>query len=146
MKTTSTVLGAALAAALVVSCGGQNAQSSANTAQNPAPPGVPERMGVTSAQNGFDQKTVDLMADALCDHAEQCNEIGPGRNYATRAACDAQSGVRASNELNATSCPRGVDQSAVRQCIAAIGNEPCSTWLESLSRTPACRTDALCVK
>lgn len=145
MKTLSTVLGAPLAAALVVACASHAAQSNPNTAQSPAPSAEPPP-GVTAAQNGFDQKTIDLIADARCDRAEMCNEIGPGRKYATRAECDQLSGSGTSDELNATSCPRGIDESAVSQCVTAIDQQRCSTPLETLSRLANCRTDALCVK
>ena len=145
MQTTSSVVAVSLSAALVVACGGQGAQSNRNVAQYPAP-GVELPTGVTSAQNGMDQKTVDGITDARCDRAERCNDIGPGLKYATRVACDQHAGASTLNDLNATSCPRGYDQDAVNRCMNAINNETCSTPVDSLIAIADCRTDALCMK
>lgn len=145
MKTTSTVLGASFAAVLVLGCGGGKAQSNPNTAQNPVP-GSETPSGVTAAQNGVDQKMVERMAAARCDHEQKCNNIGPGQKYASVDACKQQLTTSTANDLNASSCPRGIDQDALNRCMNAIGNEQCSLSIDTLSRIADCRTDALCMK
>lgn len=145
MKTTSTVLSAAFVAAVLVACGGQNTQSNPNTAQNPVPGSAPPS-GVTSAQNSADQKTVDRIADARCAHDQKCNNVGQGQKFASLDVCKQQRSSDTSNDLNATNCPRGLDQDAINRCMNAIQNEPCSTSLDTLSRVVDCRTDALCMK
>jgi hypothetical protein len=145
MKTTSTVLGAALTVALVVACGSQNAESYPNATGNSALGSEPG-LGVTSAQKGFDPKTIDLIADARCDRAEECSEIGAGRKYATRAVCDQLILPRTSSELSSTSCAHGVDHDAVSRCVTAINRERCATHLETVSRIVDCRADRLCTR
>lgn len=145
MNTTSTVSVALFGAVLLLACGGENKQSNPSTAQNPVPGSAPP-MGVTAAQNGVDQKTVDKIADARCDHEQKCNNIGQGQKYASRDVCKQQLSSSTSSDLNATSCPRGLDQDAVNRCMNAISNEQCSVSLDTLSRMADCRTDALCMK
>lgn len=144
MTTTSNVLGAALAAALVVACGSKATQFRPNTAQDRLP--NDRARGVTEAQGGADQRTVDLIADARCDRAEECDEIGAGRRYSTRASCDMQNETRASRELDTASCARGADRGAVSRCVAAINRQECSTFMQTLSRIPDCRTELLCTR
>lgn len=145
MKTTSTVLSASVAAVLLLACGGQSSQNAPNAAQNAVPGSAPP-MGVTAAQNGVDQKTVERLADARCDHEQKCNNIGQGQKYASRDVCKQQLVSSTSTDLNAQSCPRGLDQDALNRCMNAISNEQCSVSIDTLSRMADCRTDALCMK
>jgi hypothetical protein len=54
--------------------------------------------------------------------------------------------IRAStmNDLNADSCPRGIDRAQLDVCLTAIDNEMCNQPLDTLSRVDKCRTSALC--
>jgi hypothetical protein len=143
MKTTSSVVGVCLVGALAIACGGQGAQCAPGVAQNAVPGGEP-LPGVTSAQKGVDQKSIDLITDARCDRSERCDEIGPGLKYATRVACDQQAGSSTANDLSATRCPHGLDKDAVTRCTSAINTEMCSTPLDMLIAIADCRTDVLC--
>jgi hypothetical protein len=144
MKTASTVLAASLVAGLVVACGAE--QKGAGTAQNPVPGSEPPQ-GVTSAQNAVDQKTVERIADARCDHEQKCNNIGQGQKYGSRDDCKKDMTSSTSGELNATSCPKGLDQDALNRCLGAINNETCSAVsLDMLARIADCRTGSICMK
>jgi hypothetical protein len=145
MKTTSTVLVASSALALVLACGGQSAQTATAVAQNPAS-GNESTPGVTSAQNGVDLKTIERIADQRCAHEQRCNEIGPGQKYASRDACKEQLVSSTSIDLRATSCPRGFDQDALNRCMTAFDDQPCTLSSDSLATIADCRTDALCMK
>ena len=59
--------------------------------------------GVTAAQNAVDQKTVERIADARCDHEQKCNNVGKGQTYASREECKQKLVSDTSNDLNATS-------------------------------------------
>jgi hypothetical protein len=144
MKNTSTVFVASFAFGLLVACAGQSPQTATAVAQNPAS-GDESTPGVTSAQNGVDLKTVERIADERCGHEQRCNNIGPGQKYASRDACKRQLVSRTSIDLNATSCPRGLDPDALNRCMNALENEPCTASVDTLARIDDCRTDALCM-
>jgi Family of unknown function (DUF6184) len=142
MKTTSTVMSASWVAVLLFACGGQNAQSNPNAAV----PGTEPPSGVTAAQNTADQQTIERLADVRCAHEQKCNNVGKGQKYASLDVCKQQLASDTSNDLNATSCPRGLDQDALNRCMSAVDKEPCSVSLDTLTRLVDCRTGALCMK
>jgi hypothetical protein len=143
MKTTSTVVVASFGVGLLVSCGGQASQ---NPPSGPtAVPGTEVPPGVTAAQNTADQKAVDRIADARCDHEQRCNNIGQGQKYASRDECKHKLSSDTSNDLNAANCPKGLDQDALNRCVNAINNETCSVSIDTLSRMADCRTGAICM-
>ena len=119
---------------------GQNANAPTPVAGSEPP------SDVTEAQNRADQSVVAKLAAARCDHEQKCNNIGQGQKYTSREMCKQQLASSTSNDLNATSCPRGLDQDAVNRCMNAISNEQCSVSIDTLSRMADCRTDALCMK
>ena len=138
IKITSTLLGTSCVAALLFACGAQNAQN--------AVPGTEPPSGVTEAQNNADQKTVQRIADARCAHEQKCKNIGTGQKYASLDVCKQQLVSDTTGSLNATKCPRGLDQDALNKCMNAIDKEPCSVSVDMLSRVFDCRADALCMK
>ena len=145
MKTTSTVCAASFAFGLLVACGGQSSQNPPSSAPN-AVPGSAVPSGVTAAQNTIDQKSVDRIAEARCDHEQKCNNIGQGQKYGSREDCKQKLATDTSSDLNATNCPRGLDQDALNRCVNAINNEQCSVSLDTLSRMADCRSGAICMK
>ena len=145
MKTTSAVFAASFVLGLLAACGCQSSQKGPGTAQNPVP-GSETPTGVTAAQNVVDQKTVERIADARCGHEQRCNNIGAGQKYASRDECQQKLVSDTSNDLNATNCPRGLDQDALNRCMNAMDNEPCSLSIDTLARIADCRTGAICMK
>ena len=145
MKTTSTVFATSFAFGLLVACGGQSSQTPSGQAPN-AVPGSAVPPGVTAAQNTVDQKSVERIAEARCDHEQKCNNIGQGQKFASREDCKQKLMTDASGDLNATNCPRGLDQDALNRCVNAINNEQCSVSIDTLSRMADCRTGAICMK
>jgi Family of unknown function (DUF6184) len=145
MQTTSTVFATSFAFGFLVACGGQSSQNPPSAAPN-AVPGSAIPSGVTAAQNAVDQKSVERIADARCDHEQKCNGIGQGQTYASREDCKQKLVSDTSNDLNATSCPHGLDQDALNRCVNAISNEQCSVSLDTLSRMADCRSGVICMK
>jgi len=135
---TSTLFVASFAFGLVVACGGSQNQT--------AVPGTEVPPGVTEKQNTVDQKSVERIADARCDHEQKCNNIGKGQKYESRDDCKHKLASDTSKDLNATSCPKGLDQDALNRCVNAINDEQCSVSLDTLSRMADCRTGAICMK
>jgi hypothetical protein len=126
-------------AGFLAACGGAN--------QGPAIAGTPaSQTSVTSAQNKDDAAVVERLAGARCDQEEECNNVGAGAKYASRAVCMDQLRGSIGNDLNAYNCPAGLAIDAVDRCTAAIKSEECSHPFDTLTRYDKCRTGALCMK
>jgi hypothetical protein len=126
---------------LVVACGGANE----GTVNGPPSPPPPER-GVTSAQTHSDATTVDRLVRARCNREQACNNVGTGQKFASRDACVADIRASTAADLNATDCPRGLDQGNVDRCLAAIENEKCDHPLDTITRVGDCQSYHLCMK
>jgi hypothetical protein len=118
---------------LLVSCGGAN----------PGP--VAAGTGATNAQRS-DSAIVGKLATARCDREQSCNNVGAGQKYATRDVCMDQMRGSLANDLNASECPRGIDEAQLDMCMTSIRGEECSHPLDTISRMDKCRTGALCLK
>ena len=129
-----TMCGIALAGTgLLIACGGTK------------PEPVVSGTGVTSAQT-VDSAVVSKLSAARCDREQSCKNVGPGQNYVSRDVCLDQMRGSLANDLNAYDCPRGIDESQLDRCMAAIRSEECSHPLDTISRMEKCRTGALCMK
>lgn len=127
-----------VAAALLAACGGPQHGSAVSDTDD-------KRSGATDAQKGADLKVVELLSSARCDQEDGCKNIGPGAKYAGRDVCLDQMRGSIGNDLNAYSCPRGLDSAGVDRCMAAIKSEECSHPFQTLSRYDTCRNGALCM-
>lgn len=85
------------------------------------------------------------IASARCEHESLCGEVGPGRTYATSAACVAEFAKSASGDLSAHPCPAGIDSTQVAGCTRLLAAETCHP-LSTLSRMYTCRPANLCVR
>lgn len=144
MKTTRAILTftavAGLLAGIVAGCAHHE-----TTARAPVP-GTEAPSGVTSQQNAADQRVVEQLAGARCDHEQTCNNVGTGQKYASRDACLQKVRASTASDLNAYACPRGIDASGLNHCLAAIRAEQCGFSLDTLARENDCRSGALCMK
>jgi hypothetical protein len=118
---------------LLIACGGTN------------PEPVVSGTGVTSAQTA-DSAVVSKLSAARCDREQSCKNVGPNQKYVSRDVCLDQMRGSLANDLNAYECPRGIDESQLERCMAAIRSEECSHPLDTISRMEKCRTGALCLK
>jgi hypothetical protein len=144
MTTTTTIALAFFATSAVLACAEQT-RTSTPTARTPVAGSEPP-VGVVEAQNEADRRVVDRIATARCDHEEQCDRVGQGKKYATRDVCQTQLHSDTMKDLNAQSCPKGIDQSAVDHCLGAIQAQPCSSLLGTLTQMTDCRVGSMCMK
>jgi hypothetical protein len=128
---------------LVLACGGANEGTITGP---PSPPATPVQPGVTNAQNAADSSTVTRLASARCDREQSCNNIGAGQKYVSREACVDDIRASSAADLNATSCPRGLDQDMVDRCLSAIKSEKCDHPLDTITRIGDCQSYHLCIK
>ena len=84
------------------------------------------------------------IAHALCNQRQRCREIGPSQRWETHPACMSDVLGRRAGALDAESCPGGIDEAELAECIRAIEDEDCGDLTESLERVVACRTSDIC--
>jgi hypothetical protein len=93
-----------------------------------------------------DTAVVDRLSNARCDREAACDNVGDGKKYASRRVCLDKMHGGIANDINSYQCPRGVDATAVSQCLTAMGNEECGAHpMEAITRMDKCRSGAMCM-
>lgn len=88
---------------------------------------------------------VRRIADARCDRAAACDDVGTGRKWANRDACLREMSRDARSTLDDKSCERnGIDESRLNTCIKDIRSERCGNPFDSIERGASCRRAELC--
>jgi hypothetical protein len=94
-----------------------------------------------------DTAVVDRLSSARCDREAACDNVGDGKKYASQQVCMDKMRGGIANDINSYQCPRGIDGTAVQECLAAIGNEECGAHpIEAITRMDRCRSGAMCMK
>lgn len=97
-------------------------------------------------QGVADRDVVGRLAEVRCEREESCNNIGPGAEYVSQDNCMDTVRGRMGKDLNAYSCPGGLDRAGIDRCARAIHGEKCGNPFDTLSRENTCRAGALCIK
>jgi hypothetical protein len=82
------------------------------------------------------------IATARCDHELVCQRIGPSHKYKTREQCVAAVQKDNGGNFTAQSCPNGVSQLGLTDCVRAIRQEACDG--RSIERKNACLAEKFC--
>src|SRR6185436_7706440 len=80
-------------------------------------PVTPEIRQITGAEAMWS------IANARCDHELVCQHIGPSAKYKSREQCVAAIEKDKGSQFNAQSCPDGVSDMGLRDCLRAIHDE-----------------------
>ncbi len=83
------------------------------------------------------------VAVARCRHEAECDNVGPGRRYATPDACVTELTHSAATDLAPRTCPSGIDNGRLTRCAVQFQRESCAP-LAPLSRMYACNPSVLC--
>ena len=83
------------------------------------------------------------VAVARCRHEAECDNVGPGRRYASSGACVAELTQSAATDLAPHTCPSGIDTGRLTRCAVQFQRESCEP-LAPLSRMYACEPAVLC--
>jgi hypothetical protein len=127
-----------LTTGLLVACGGATPE--------PAVSGTGATNVQTSNAQSADSSIVSKLSGARCDREQTCNNVGAGQKYASRTVCMDQMKGSLANDLNASECPKGIEEKQLDQCLTAIRAEECSHPLDTISRMEKCRTGSMCMK
>ena len=92
---------------------------------------------------GASDKHLDILAHVFDEGEGRVRNLRKGFSP---EECKQKLASDTSTDLNATNCPRGLDQDALNRCVNAINNEQCTVSLDTLSRMADCRSGAICMK
>ena len=86
----------------------------------------------------------DEITLARCDMEERCKNVGPDRTYADRDQCTTKIREAWKDDLNFSTCTKGIDAAELDQCLTEIRNHECGNVIDNLSRMVQCRPAELC--
>jgi hypothetical protein len=94
-------------------------------------------------------RTIDAVTMARCDREAACGNVGDGKRFPTRKACETEARGRGLNELAAEECPSGIDapqlsSEQLQQCLADIRGTRCDSRLETIRGLRSCGAKMLC--
>jgi uncharacterized protein DUF6184 len=131
----SAVLAIAAAAAACAGCE-KTTNQPVEPAQRAIGGGPPETMAADA---------VSRIASMRCDRELSCQNIGASAKYQTFEECVAVL-KKDKSGFTASSCPTGVLDSGLSECLRAIRAEDCNKPLNTLARVAACRAENFCIQ
>ncbi|MDI3283749.1 DUF6184 family natural product biosynthesis lipoprotein [Polyangium sp. 15x6] len=90
-------------------------------------------------------RALQSLADARCDRAMRCNQIGGGQRYASRDACVQSVRQSEREDINLYECAGGIDQKELSECLNEINTADCDSAFDALSQMAACRSSDMCL-
>ncbi|MDI1445170.1 DUF6184 family natural product biosynthesis lipoprotein [Polyangium sp. 6x1] len=89
-------------------------------------------------------RALQSLADARCDRAMRCNQIGQGERFANRDACLQSVRKNERQDLNLYGCTEGIDQEELSECLSEINTSGCDATFDTLSAMADCRPSDMC--
>ena len=114
----------------LANCAGTEAVSSTTTSAT-----VP-----TSPIVVTNESAVETVAFTRCAREYACNNVGEARTWETSEECMRDERLSAFVAIRPTECPRGIDGSALQDCLTAIDSQQCG----ALGRPAECNKSQIC--
>jgi len=104
--------------------------------------------GVTTTGAGIvsNADAASRLAQAQCDHAQTCNQLGKDKDYADHAGCMSQVGHEMEKDYQPSKCPHGVREERLNSCVNAFKNESCGNLGDKIARAETCRRGNMCIE
>jgi len=115
------------------------AHADAGVLAQPAPAAAPSKAGRIETE-----PAIKSLAAARCEHENKCGEIGAGRRYENRAACESAISSETYKDVEYVGCTAGIDREKFQICLNEAGDEGCDSALDTLQRIMACSARPLC--
>lgn len=90
------------------------------------------------------ESAVERIAHEKCARETRCGHVGAGQDYADRDKCLAVERGRATEALSLESCPGGIDEHNLGECLTQLRDQKCGGSLSSITRRTDCRNRELC--
>jgi hypothetical protein len=106
--------------------------------------------GATTTTTGASIITTDAAVSHLtagrCEREMDCNNIGAGKRYEDRGACERAVTHDLQADLRPAKCTYGIREDRMNECLQEMKNEKCGNPLDAMSRLATCRTGRLCLR
>ena len=99
---------------------------------------------MTNKATVSNDQAIQNLVNARCEREARCNNVGPGKQWASAEACRSDLTAKNRDELKASECPGGIVQKELDECLADVRKETCDSPLDTLTRLAACRSSDLC--
>ena len=96
---------------------------------------------VRETENG---SAVDSIAEARCARESRCDNIGGDKKYSSMEDCVDRIRQDWKDDLDARSCPSGVNDTELNQCLSEVRSEECGSPFDTLERVAACTAGQIC--
>ena len=123
--------------------------SSAGCDRQPEPDGPllaepVDEADLRSGPPGTPSAAVDAIVLARCAREQRCDNVGPGGTYRSEAECADQLRAEGEVDLNVLSCPSGVHEAALAECLHGVRETDCSELKDTLQRWTECSAAEIC--
>jgi hypothetical protein len=89
------------------------------------------------------QAAITKITSARCDREQRCGNVGAGKTYDDRNACENKVGQNTQSDLRASECA-GVVPKELDECIDEVTNQACNNPIDAVTRLAACTRSQLC--
>jgi hypothetical protein len=90
-------------------------------------------------------RALQSLADARCDRAMRCNQVGGGQRWTSRDACIQSVRQTEREDINLYECTGGIDQKELSECLNEINTADCDSAFDALGQMAACRSSDMCL-
>ncbi|MDC0739730.1 DUF6184 family natural product biosynthesis lipoprotein [Polyangium mundeleinium] len=104
-----------------------------------------ENRALGESPRGDVARALQSLADARCDRAVRCNQIGAGQRWSSRDACIQSVRQAERKDINLYECTGGVDQKELSECLNEINTANCESAFDALAQMAACRSSDMCL-
>ena len=104
----------------------------------------PPEVAMAEARESESGSAVESITEARCARESRCDNVGPDLKYSSMEDCAARIRDDWRGDLDARSCPAGVNRAQLDECLNEIRAEECSSPFDTLERVAACTAGQIC--
>jgi uncharacterized protein DUF6184 len=106
---------------------------------------APTELHAARTTNLTGDEGVTQLVIARCAREERCGHVGAGQKFPSTALCQLKLSKVQTKAFGAESCPSGVSEVPLRECMENIGDFACDQSLDTVDSVDGCATAVLCV-
>jgi hypothetical protein len=88
----------------------------------------------------------EQIAESRCEREQQCGNIGKDKAYSSSQDCLARIQSDWKDDLNSRTCPGGINQKELSECLGQIRAEACESPFDTLARITECTAAQICIE
>lgn len=99
---------------------------------------------MAEARDNESSSALESITEARCARESRCDNVGANLEYSSMEDCAARVRDDWRGDLDARSCPNGVNRAQLDECLNEIRAEECSSPFDTLERVAACTAGQIC--